>query len=259
MTFENIKYVKEDGLAIITLNVPERLNALSSGLLNDMSRALEDIMADGNVRAVIITGGPRVDGRPCFCAGADLKNLALMKPEERVMFHHLINDVNNNIEDLPKATIAAIDGICTAGGFELAVSADLRTAATTAEIRDLHVKNMGGMGGAGLPTRLPRLVGIPKALELCWTGDIVDGEEAVRIGLVNRCYPPDKLMDETKKLARKIASMRPIAVEAHKAVMHMGANLNRYEALHFSERWHDKLGAAEGRAQNFLDKKKSSS
>lgn len=255
MEYETIKYELENAVGIITLNRPERLNALSPQLLQEMSQLMNVIQKDDNVRSVIITGASRSDGRPCFSAGVDLKEISTIDPTSAKAVFLTAIAMFADIEDMPKPTIAAIDGVCTAGGFELALVADIRIAATTAQIRDLHVKNMGGMGGFGLPTRLTRLVGTSKAKEIVWTGDMVSPEEALRIGLVNRLCAPENLIDEAKKLAYQIAEMRPLAVEANKACINAAAILSAQESLRFTELWHRRLGAAGDRAATFLKKK----
>jgi enoyl-CoA hydratase/carnithine racemase len=124
------------------------------------------------------------------------------------------------LEDLgriPKISIAAIDGVCTAGGLELALGCDIILVAETAQISDLHLRNLGLIGGAASCTRLARRVGVSKAIELCCTCDVIDGREAHRIGFANQVFPPDKLLDGARDMAKKIASMRPVSVGMVKA------------------------------------------
>ena len=117
----------------------------------------------------------------------------------------------------PKVSIAAIDGICTAGGLETALMCDIILASETAEIRDLHLKNLGSIGGAGGSPLLARRVGVGKAIELLCTGDVIDGKEAYRIGFANQVFAPDKLLDGARELAGRIGAMRPAAVSMIKA------------------------------------------
>ena len=234
MAYENIKYEKEDGIAIITLNRPKALNALSFPLAKEFEDALADIEKDDNVQVLIVTGGPRADGRPCFCAGGDLKSTPpadTRKPEDQVIatLEAMLTGrsarqgpgATTVMEDLNKSSklsIAAVDGICTAGGLELALGCDLILVSETAQISDMHLKNLGVVGGAALSTKLARRVGVSKAIQLCCTCDPIDGKEAHRIGLADEVFPPDKLLDEAKSMAKKIASMRPAGVRLTRTV-----------------------------------------
>ena len=244
MKYETIKYEKEDGFVLITMNRPERLNAMNAQLFEELDHAHHEILKDDKVIAWIVTGAPRPDGRPCFSAGADLKDDAKgvrrwdspgfkgpVFMEEDDMFpvntaagrlwakrpRLMAMPLFINIAWSPKISIAAVDGVATAGGIELALVCDIILASETAQITDSHVKNLkSAIGGASVTTTLTRRVGYSKALELCILGDFIDGNEAYRIGLANRVYPPDKLMAGAKEMARKIASMRPAALHLTK-------------------------------------------
>ena len=272
MTFQNIKFEKEENIAIITLNRPKNLNALSRDLMGELEAALGDINKDPNIVAYVITGGPRVDGRPCFCAGADLKQENTeTRSTEQIIFDTLIsmshgrNDtglsgsrsVFDDLCNLSKISIAAVDGVCTAGGLELALSCDIILVSETAMISDLHVKNLGLIGGAAATTRLARRVGVSKAIELTTTCDVIDGKEAYRIHFANQVYAPDKLIEGAKAMARRIAVQRPMAVAMAKAtcraIYDMDYNMAyRYTdacsmAIHLGEmEWRDKHGGFKG-------------
>jgi enoyl-CoA hydratase/carnithine racemase len=237
---ETIKYEKEDGFVTLTLNRPERLNAMNRQMQIERNLAFREILKDPEVKAFIITGSPRPDGRPCFCAGADLKedaqgvprweNTDLRGPgymEEDDLFPgntaagmlwakrpRLEAPIFIDMAWAPKISIAAIDGVCTAGGLELALACDLIVCSETAMVFDSHVKNLQmAIGGGAVTTNLTKRVGYSKALELCITGEPVDGNEAKAIGLANKVFTPDTMLDEAKLLARKIADMRPAAVQ----------------------------------------------
>ena len=135
----------------------------------------------------------------------------------------------------PKISIAAIDGICTAGGIELAVSCDIILASETAQISDMHVKNLGLIGGAGATTNLAWKVGVAKAIELCCTGDVIDGKEAHRIGLANQVFPPDKLLDGAEEMAGKIGSMRPAALTMVKASCRAVQDMDRRSSWQYCD------------------------
>jgi enoyl-CoA hydratase len=239
-SFETIKYEKEDGFVTLTLDRPHRLNAMNRQMQIERNLAFREVLKDPEVNAFIFTGSPRPDGRPCFCAGADLKedaegiprweNTDLRGPgymEEDDLFPgntaagmlwakrpRLEAPIFINIAWAPKISIAAIDGPCTAGGLELALACDIIICSETAMVFDSHVKNLQmAIGGGAVSTNLVRRVGYSKALELCLTGEPIDGKEAKEIGLANFVFPADTMLDEAKNLARTIAARRPAAVQ----------------------------------------------
>lgn len=265
MAYQTLLYEKQDGVGLVTLNRPQRLNALSTDLQQEMGALLDEIEQDAGVQVVIITGAPRPDGRPCFSAGADLKERAERPELERSVYDHvqemmgrglepLLAGVCNRMETSPKIFIAAVDGVCTAGGLELALACDIRVASETAQISDLHIKNLGSIGGGGVTTRLARLVGPPKAKEIMFTGEPIGGEEACRIGLVNQFFPPDKLMEGARSLASKIAAMRPEALALAKASMNAAMDMDIQRALRFSYICRAALPLTEG-ARAFAEKR----
>lgn len=274
MEFQNIKWEQEGNIGIITLNRPKSLNALSAPLFEELENLITDIAGDESLGAFVITGSPRPDGRPCFSAGADLKQPPPPEPRtnDQIIFDTLYAMFTRKnatglagsaiaLDDLgriPKISIAAIDGVCTAGGLELALGCDIILVAETAQISDLHLRNLGLIGGAASCTRLARRVGVSKAIELCTTCDVIDGREAHRIGFANQVFAPDKLLDGAKEMARKIAAMRPVAVAMVKstcqAIYDMDYNMSlRYAdacsmALHFGEEeWRQQQPKPEGR------------
>ena len=250
MEFENIKWEREGKIGIITLNRPKSLNALSVGLFKELETILAEIDKSDEIGAYIITGAPRPDGRPCFCAGADLKEETVEeRSPEQVVFDTLYAMTTRKsatglagskiaLEDLgksPKVSIAAIDGVCTAGGLELALGCDIILASETAQISDLHVRNLGLIGGAAATSRLAWRVGVSKAIELTCTCDVIDGKEAHRIGFANQVYAPDKLIEEAKNMANKIASMRPAAIAMAKATCYATYDMDYNMATRFTD------------------------
>lgn len=250
MPYESILFQKEGPICIVTLNRPERLNAISIQMIKELNQAVDEIENDDEIRVVIITGAPRPDGRPCFCAGNDAKEIAdkgiaAVWGQEPDVIRRITSLYNNydvlntakmrdRLERLSKPVIAAIDGVCAAGGFETAMCADILLAAETARFSDPHIANMGIVGGGGITVRMTRLMGAQKAKELAFTGEAMDGKEALRVGLVAHVYTSDKLMEEAKKLARKIASMRPTAIKLAKASCNASVDLSLDEALRHS-------------------------
>ena len=233
MPYETIKYeTVEEHVVLLTLNRPEKLNALNRVLFEELDDAVQKIERDQDVLVYMVTGAPRTDGRPMFTAGADLKPPAGMGPTP----HWLANDVINQIDTMRTPSIAVIDGFCTTGGMELILACDLRIASSTAQFCDWHLKNTGaGIGGWGAATRLSRTVGLSKAKELLLTGMIIDGEEARRIGLVNRTFSSEKLMDGALEVARSIAGMRPDGIRLTMGFLEMQMDMDLHQALRWAE------------------------
>lgn len=250
---EGLRLEKSGRVATITINRPERLNALSSAVQNGLTTLLDRFEKDDEVGCVIITGAPRPDGRPCFSAGADIKEMqekgttfaegALGTLEEglRSTLASLGKSGDmawyscfNKLYDFSKPTIAAIDGICTAGGLELAMCCDIRVVAETAEIRDLHMRNVGTLGSGGLQTLLPRLVNVGKAKQLIWTGDAINGKQAYELGFAQEVFPPDKMLAGAMSLAIKIAAMPVLALRMSKLAINSGLDKGAYDSFRFT-------------------------
>ena len=228
MAFEAITYEENEGYGVITLNRPERLNALGRQMVGEIIQVIDEISNSNDVNVLIITGAPRPNGKPCFCAGADLKDiiddgflpqLPLMTALQAISTGDRKGDGEfwEIVERCPKVTIAAVDGVCSAGGLELALVCDIILASETAQIGDLHMKNVGGIGGAAVTVNMARRTGVARAIEMICTSDFIDGKEAHRINLANHVYAPDKLMEGAKELAKKIGSMKPEATMLAKA------------------------------------------
>ena len=209
----------ENPVAILTINRPEALNALSGTVLDELSRALEEVNTD-EVRAVILTGA----GDKAFIAGADIKEFPGLSPAEAEALALRGQAVAQRIEDFPKPVIAAGNGFALGGGCELALACHIRIASETAQFGQPEVV-LGVMAGFGGSQRLPRLVGKGVALELLTTGRRIDAREALRIGLVNRVYPPDDLLPACVKLARQIALGAPRAVALTLQAVNQGLDL----------------------------------
>jgi enoyl-CoA hydratase/carnithine racemase len=261
MSYETIKYEKEEGFVVITLNRPASLNALSVKMWEELSQAITAFDSDDDVRAAVFTGASRPDGRPCFCAGGDLKEMSTFTAGGELQGSDATDVANvtmpsssgvsnywalrqpkptmvptfERITWSPKISIAAIDGVCTAGGTELAVACDIIVASETARISDMHVKNLGWIGGAAGSANLAWKVGVSKAIELCCTGDVIDGKEAHRIGLANQVWPAEQYLDKAKEMARKIGSMRPAAVTMTKATCRSVEDMDRRSSLRYCD------------------------
>jgi enoyl-CoA hydratase len=217
---------------MLRLNRPDQLNALDGPLLLALIDAVRAIDGDDSVGCFVITGSPRPDGRPCFCAGDDLKEAAAGNhppgnPGARL---------TEMIDQCLTPSIAAIDGICTTGALEVAMACDLRVVADTAQISDWHLKRLGsGLGGWGASTRLARLVGVAQAKDLILTGNVIDGAEALRIGLAQRMYPSVDLTREVLAMAASIAAMNRGGVRQTMAHLSRVEDLSKEEALAFAK------------------------
>jgi enoyl-CoA hydratase len=218
MTYQNILVERQDRIAIITLNRPGVLNALSQATVDELEAAIDELGADEGVRAIVITGA----GEKAFAAGADIKELhALQSATEAAQFIGRRHRFLFKLAKLPKPVIAALNGYALGGGCELALACDIRIAAETARLGQPEI-NVGMIPGTGGTQRMLRLVGPGMAKYLILTGDHVSAQEALRIGLVEKVVPPEKLMDEAKALATKLAAKPPIAIALAKQAIAMG-------------------------------------
>lgn len=217
MAFENIILEKEDYLATIIINRPKALNALNAETLYELEAAVKDIKADANIKVVIVTGS----GDKSFVAGADITFMLPLSPAEGRFFSDVGERVMRGFELLEKPVIAAINGFALGGGCELAMACDIRLAAEGA-VFGLPEVSLGVIPGYGGTQRLPRLIGEGRAKELTFTAGVIDATEAYRIGLVNHVYPLAELMDEAKKLAKKIMKNAPLSVGYAKLAIGQG-------------------------------------
>ena len=219
--YETLTLEREGAVAVLTLNRPKALNAINSQMLRELSAALAALAdpAEG-VRALILTGA----GEKAFVAGADIAEMAPLGAWAGQQFSALGHHAFAQLEALPFATIAAINGYALGGGLELAMSCDLLYAADTAKLGQPEV-NLGAVPGFGGSQRLSRLVGKGRAKELLFTADRIDAQKAREIGLVLEVLPRELLLAHCKAVAAKIASKGPLAVAATKRLVEHGADL----------------------------------
>ncbi len=217
-TGERVVTEKKGSFGIIHLNRPEALNALDSAMLREMEDSLGILENDDGVRVIIITGDKN------FCAGADLREMKGMSPEEAGRFAELGHRVFDKIEDCDKPVIAAIRGYALGGGSELSLACDIRIAGESARFGQPEV-TLGLVPGFGGAQRLARLVGTSRAKELVLTGKIIDSNEAEFIGLINRVVPDAELMAKVEETASLIERSSPRAVILAKKLS------NRYSAM----------------------------
>lgn len=256
MSYETIIFEKEKGVAKITLNRPEALNAMNDVMFREIGEALEDAENDDTIRVVVITGKGRA-----FCTGVDLKfaSKKLTSQKAKEDFYRLGNRVKmRRMETMSKPVIAAVNGFALAGGFELMLAADLAIASEDAKLGDQHM-TYGLFGAGGSPYRLPLLVGIRKAKELIFTGKWISGKEAERIGLVNRAVPADQLESAVDELVAEMIDKSPVAMRISKAYINRTAFIDadsRLELLVMSALVNGASEDSEEGLRAFVEKRK---
>lgn len=217
MPYENLLLEKQDRLAILYINRPKALNALNSDTLLEIISMIEEIASDDSIDLLIITGA----GDKAFVAGADIAYMQNLSAIQARAFGALGQKAFMSIEALEKPVIAAVNGFALGGGCELAMCCDFRIASTKARFGQPEV-GLGVTAGFGGTQRLPRLVGPGMAKQLLLTADVIDAEEAMRIGLVNQVVAPEELMNTVKAIANRILSKGQIAVKLSKAAVNQG-------------------------------------
>lgn len=251
MAYETLIYEKEDGVGIITLNRPERLNAINYQLAVDLDQVMDEMAEDEEVKAVILTGAGRG-----FCAGADIKELAT--PGARPLPVGRRYTFFNKLEDLDKPVIAAINGPANGGGLELALVCDFRIASEAATFGLGEVK-LGVIPAGGGTARLPRLIGAARAKELLYFGDRIDAQEAYRIGLVNKVVPAEGLIEEARRWAAELAERPPLSLRMLKSCVNVGLGMDLAGALDYEAKCAAILSSSEDMREGiraFVEKRK---
>ncbi|MEW6262702.1 MAG: enoyl-CoA hydratase [Thermodesulfobacteriota bacterium] len=247
MAFEQIIYHKEESLGWITLNRPESLNALTAQLKRELASCLDEIEADDEVKAVIITGAGKA-----FCVGADIKERTRMNLSgpRFYFFQRKTQDLFLKIENFMKPVIGMINGAAIGGGCELALTCDLRVAAENARF-GLPEAKIGVMPVGGGTQRLPRLIGEGRAKELLFIGDPIEAREALPIGLINRLTSREELKTETVELAKKIIANPPLSIQFIKRAVNAGSRLDMASAVDFETQCASILMETEDRREGF--------
>nr|WP_206155306.1 short-chain-enoyl-CoA hydratase [Caldanaerobacter subterraneus] len=232
--YKNIDVKKEEGIATITISRPKALNALNTETLEELENVLEVLQNDDGVKVIVITGA----GEKAFVAGADISEMKDMSVFEAKKFAELGQKVFRKIELMKKPVIAAVNGYALGGGCELALACDIRIASRNAKFGQPEV-GLGIIPGFGGTQRLPRIVGVSKAKELIYTGDMIDAEEALRIGLISKVVEQDKLLEEAYGIAKKIMSKGLVAVSLAKEAINKSLEVDidsgmEYEANAFA-------------------------
>lgn len=255
MPYETLIYQNKGRAGIVTLNRPERRNALSLRLKAELGAVFDEMEADESVKVVILTGGERV-----FCAGSDIQERVDTDMTPAV-FHQTQKQTHrlfHKIEKFEKPVLAAVSGFAVGGGCELVLVCDLVLASETAMFGVPEVK-VGMIPAGGATQRLPRLIGMTRAKELIYTGDVIDAQEAYRLGLVNKIVPGDRLMSEALCLADKIANNPPLALRLAKEAVNTGMQLDLGSALDYETVCAALVAGSEDRKEGFhafLEKRK---
>ena len=250
-SFDNIVYEINGPLALITINRPEKHNAISLGTLDDLLNAVDLAAYDDDVRVIAITGA----GGKAFAAGSDLSEVVYR--DFKKALEPIVQGLADKLERTPKPTIAAIYGICMGGGLEVALGCDLRVATPQSRFATPEGK-LGIIPGGGATARLPRIVGRGWGMEMMLMGEPIDADRALQIGLVTRLVASEDLIPEVKRMAGHLASFAPFVPRTMKAMVHFGMEASLAGALMFEKYAQGALVQTEDKAEGisaFLEKR----
>jgi 2-(1,2-epoxy-1,2-dihydrophenyl)acetyl-CoA isomerase len=226
-----LKFEIDRGVATITLNRPDKLNAFTADMLEAWLVALEQCRTDPQVRVIVLTGSGRA-----FTTGGDIDTFADSAAQTPAVIKQRVTEgaqrLPRKLAEIDKPVIAALNGFATGGGLDIALACDIRYAAESARFAETYAR-MGLIPGLGGAWFLPRIVGVAKALDMLWTCDWVDAREAERIGLVTKVFPDAELMQATAAYARRIADNAPLSVQLIKRVLRFGLDKDLATALDF--------------------------
>ena len=224
MTYENITLEVADRAATITINRPKVLNALNNQTITELGHAFDTVKADDEVRGLLLTGA----GDKAFVAGADINELSRMKAMQAKDLAHFGQQVFAKLETMGKPSVAMINGFALGGGLELALACTLRTMSSAGKL-GLPEVSLGIIPGYGGTQRLSRIAGPGVAREWVLTGDMYGADEAYRVGIVNKVFPPEELLEGTRKLLGTILSRGPVAVRLAMETINRGQNVTQQE------------------------------
>ena len=225
MSYQHLTVSVQDRIATLTVNRPDKLNALNAIVIGELGRAIDELVASEDVGAVILTGAGRA-----FVAGADIAELSAVSALEGRRLARRGQEIFRRFETSPKPTVAAVNGFALGGGCELAMACHVRVAAEGAKFGQPEVK-LGLIPGYGGTQRLPRLVGRGRALQLLLTGEMIDAHEALRIGLVNRVVPGDQLLSAATSMIQQMLMNAPLALGACIDAVDRGLEMGLDDAL----------------------------
>ena len=254
MAYETILVEKDGPVAVLTINRPDKLNALNQTVLAELLQALSEVACDDAVGAIVLTGA----GAKSFVAGADIGAMSRMTTPQAQAFADLGHGLGDALANCPKPVVAAVNGFALGGGTELAVACDAIYAADNAKFGQPEVK-LGVIPGFGGTQRLARLVGLQKAKELVFTGDTIDAQEALRIGLACAVFPAADLLGKAKDLGQRMAAAGPMAVGQAKRAMNHGYDLSLPAALELEKQTFAMLFGTDDQKEGmaaFLEKRK---
>lgn len=248
MAYENLIFEKEENIAIITFNRPDAMNALNNKTRAEFREAIAAVAADDQIKVLILTGSGKA-----FVAGSDIKEFNQTRPYDA----HNIQRLGGLVEKLDKPVIAAVNGFCLGGGNEIAMGCDIIIASEKAKFGQTEI-NIGIIPGGGGTQRLPRLIGVCRAKELIYTGEIIGAEEAYRLGLVNRVVPADQVMPAAREMAKKIAAKSAAALKLAKTAINRGMQTHLETGLHYEYELYSLALTLEDKAEGvsaFLEKR----
>ncbi len=229
--YKNLIVQKAEAIATIQLNRPQKKNSLNGELRQEIEAALKEVGCDSDIRVAIITGGNEI-----FCAGADISEIQETTSAESAYRHSReFQILCDQVEGLPQPVIAAVAGYALGGGCELALACDFRIASQSAKFGLPEIK-IGAFPGGGGTQRLPRLIGAAKAKEIILTGDPITADEALSMGLVMKVVPQERLLDETKAFASKLAALPRLAMEASKMLINRSLEIDLPSGLELEAR-----------------------
>ena len=256
MSFQFLSFEPDaDGLALVTINRPEKLNALNQAVISELGEAFRMAREDASIKALILTGA----GEKAFVAGADIGEFAKVNPIEAEGLSRRGQEIFRELETLRKPSVAAVNGFALGGGLELAMCCAIRIASPNAKLGQPEVK-LGIVPGYGATQRLPRLIGRGRALELLLSGESIDAVEAHRIGLVNALAPQEELIATAKQWARKVIANGPLAVALTMEAVDTGLDGGLPAGLRFESMAFGLTAASDDRREGtaaFLEKRKA--
>ena len=254
MSYKNLLYEKEDGIGIVTINRPEVLNLLNIEVFAELYKLFQEIEDAPDVRVVILTGS----GEKAFIAGVDVSEMKDKNSVEIEDFVAIARKTGDRIFTLSKPVIAAINGFALGGGWEMAMNCDLLIASKNAKFGQPEI-NLGIVPGGGSMQKLTRTIGMTRAKELIYTGDIIDADTALSLGLVNKVVPPESLMTEAKALARKLLSRSSVALSFAKKAINSGTGMSLTAGIDLDETFFARCFDTEDQKEGmkaFLEKRK---
>lgn len=251
MDYQILQLEINDGIAIVTINRPEALNALNSRFFDEMDAMIRDVSVNPEAKVMLLTGTGKA-----FVAGADIAEMVNMTPEDGITFSKKGQHTFRSLEKMEKPVVAAINGFALGGGLELAMGCDIRIASSKAKFGQPEV-NLGMIPGYAGTQRLPRLVGMGDALYLLMSGEMISADDALRIGLVQKVTEPEQLMEEALRITRLIASKGPLAVKKVKYVSRLGYSMSFDDGCELESEFFGTQFKAEGEEgmKAFLEKR----